>query len=190
MTLWPRTPLTLILTLILMLGLLGCSNPYASRAPQGTHGQSDAVQNPGEPPAPAPPTAASQAPARVQSTPQCALTLFADLYTNWSYRTLTQDQLTLAAISVGAARLTERQAAAASTGDTTISRARVFNHGQLIAVAENLAHPGTWIVVTREQTGSEDNGEYEGLGASYHLTLATVAAAPGGWAVSAWRPQT
>jgi len=182
-----RRVFTLLLAIALASCLAGCSNPYASRAPQS---KPDAAQSPGEPPAPARPTTASQAPERVQSTPQRALTLFADLYTNWSYHTLTQNQQTLAAISVGTARLTEQQAAAASTTDTTVTRARITNHGQLIAVAENLDRPGTWIVVTREQTSSEDNGEYEGLGASYHLTLAEVAAVPGGWAVSDWRPQT
>ncbi len=187
MTQRPRRVFTLTLTIALASCLAGCSNPYASGTPQS---KADTAPSPREPPAPAPPTTASQAPARVQSTPQRALALFAGLYTNWSYRTLAQDQLTLAAISVGTARLTERQAAAASTTDTTIARARITNHGQIIAVAENLDRPGTWIVVTREQTGSEDSSEYEGLGASYHLTLAEVAAVRGGWAVSDWRPQT
>jgi hypothetical protein len=188
MTQPPRHQIVLIITLTLTLSLAGCGNPYAPNASQGRRGQPDTAQNPGEPPAP--PPAAGKAPVRVQSTPQRALSLFAALYTNWSYRTLAQDQQTLAAISVGAARLTERQAATASSTDTTIARARVFNHGQLIAIAEDLVHPGTWILVTHEQTGSEDHGEYEGLGARYHLTLAKVIAVPGGWAVSDWRPQT
>jgi hypothetical protein len=124
----------------------------------------------------------------VQPTPQRALTVFAERYINWTYQTLTADQRTLAAISVGAARRSEQQAAARSVADTTISRGQVWNKGQVVSVSSDLARPGMWAIVTREQTGG--NSEYEGLPASYHMTLARLAPIPGGYAVEQWLPQS
>jgi len=129
----------------------------------------------------------SQAPAAVQRTPTAALTAFSRLYSNWTYRTLTADQRTLAAMSVGAARLAEQQAAASSRADTTIARGHIWNSGQIVSVAGDLAEPGTWAIVTREQTGGST--QYEGLPASFHVTLARLARVPGGYAVSEWLPQ-
>ena len=45
-----------------------------------------------------------------------------------------------------------------------------------------------WTIVTREQTSGA--GEYEGLPAAYHVTLAKLAAVGGGYAVSEWLPQS
>jgi hypothetical protein len=123
----------------------------------------------------------------VQPTQVKALEAFAQLYVSWTYRTLTEDQRTLAAMSVGAARLAEQQAAASSQADSTIARGRIFNRGQVISIAPDLSEGQTWAVVTREQTGGDS--EYEGLGAAYHVTLARLAAVPGGYAVSQWLPQ-
>jgi hypothetical protein len=88
---------------------------------------------------------------------------------------------------VGPARLAEQQAAATSRADSTITRARLSNHGQLLAVSPDLARHGWWILVTREQTTG--GGEYEGLAASDHITLVQLAAVNGRWAVSLWLPQ-
>ena len=76
----------------------------------------------------------------MQPTPQAALTAFAELYVNWSYQTLTAQQRTLAAISVGAARLAEQQAAAASAADSTIAQGQIRNSGQVMSIAPELAH--------------------------------------------------
>ncbi len=124
----------------------------------------------------------------VQSAPAAALSAFSRLYSNWTYRTLTSDQRRLAAMSVGAARLAERQAAASSEADTTIARGHIWNSGQIVSIAGDLAQPGTWAIVTREQTGGST--QYEGLPASYHVTLARLAHVPGGWAVTEWLPQS
>ena len=51
------------------------------------------------------------------------------LYINWNYRTLTRQQQTLAAMSVGAARLAEQQAAASSRSDGRSAAGRIYNHG-------------------------------------------------------------
>jgi hypothetical protein len=166
--------------------LAGCSNPDAPSKAAGTTSTSS-PQNAGEPPSPPPASPASQAPAGVQATPSAALEAFSRLYSNWTYRTLTNGQRRLAAMSVGAARLAEQQAAASSQADTTITRGHIWNSGQIVSIAGDQAQPGTWAIITREQTGG--GAQYEGLPASYHVTLARLAHVPGGYAVSEWLPQ-
>jgi len=178
----------------------GISNPYQHNAGTTTStsaststgtassAATNPAQNPGEPSAPPPPTPASQAPASVRSTPAGAIEQFATLYVNWTWRTLAAHERELAALSVGPARLSEQQAAAAAAGDTTIAQSRVYNSGQIISIARSLTNAKQWVVVTREQTGG--NSQYDGLQASYHVTLAELAQLTnGGWTVSAWLPQ-
>jgi hypothetical protein len=172
--------------LLAAVGLGGCTNPDAPSAVQSTKSDSS-PQNPGEPPAPPAPSPATQAPAGVQPTPAKTIAAFAELYVNWTYRTLTSNQRTLATMAVGAARLSERQAVASSEADTTIARGHIFNKGQIVSIAPDLARASTWVIVTREQTGG--SAEYAGLQAAYHVTLAQLATVPGGYAVSQWLPQ-
>jgi hypothetical protein len=172
--------------LLATVALAGCTNPDAPTAGQNTT-STVSPQNLGEPPAPAPLTPAAQAPAGVQPTPAKALAAFSQLYTNWTYRTLSSNQQTLAAMSVNPARLVEQQDAASSQADTTITRGHIYNTGQIISIAPDVAQPNTWVIVTREQTGGST--EYAGLPAAYHVTLAQLARVPGGYAVSQWLPQ-
>lgn len=185
-----RAPIMPVLTLLLALSALfaaGCSNPDA---PVGGDEASEPAspQNPGEPPAPGAPNPSMQRPADVQASATGALAAFAARYSNWSYQTLAGEQRALAAISVGAARLSELQAAAASQGESTVSRGHIHNSGQIISIAADIDAPGMWAIVTREQTSGSD--EYEGLPAAYHVTLAKLAAVAGGYAVSEWLPQS
>lgn len=182
-------PLRGLIAVCLLLGavaLAGCTNPDAPSTGPHTTGTAS-PQNAGEPPAPAPASPAAQEPADVQPTAPKALAAFSRLYSNWTYRTLTADQRALAGMSVGTARLAEQQAAASSEADTTIARGRISNSGQIVSIAEDATQPGTWVIVTSEQTGG--SGEYEGLPAAYHVTLARLVRVPGGFAVSEWLPQ-
>ena len=125
----------------------------------------------------------------MRSTPAGAITQFATLYINWTWRTLAAHQRELAALSVGPARLSEQQAAAAASRDSTIAQSRVVqpraDHQRSPPAAPT---PKQWVIVTREQTGG--NSQYDGLQASYHVTLAELAQLNnGGWAVSQWLPQ-
>ena len=173
----------------------GISNPYQHTAASASTSTStgslpagNPAQNPGEPPAPPPPAPASQAPAGVRSTPAGAIAQFATLYMNWTWRTLAGNERELAALSVGPARLSEQQAAAAALGDSTIAQSRVVNSGQVISIAPSRTNAKQWVVVTQEQTGG--NSQYDGLQASYHVTLAELAQLNnGGWTVSEWLPQ-
>jgi type IV secretory pathway VirB10-like protein len=187
--------LQVLLPAALTAAIAGCgvTNPYTpsttTRNPTtiAITRTASSAQNPGELPAPPPPTPASQQPARLQSTPERAIAQFAALYTNWTWRTLAADQLTLARVSVGAARLSEQQAAAADDRDSEIARAHLYNQGQLVSIARSLTNVSQWVIVTREQTAG--NSQYDGLQAAYHITLATVTHLPDGWAISAWLPQ-
>ena len=92
-------------------------------------------------------------------------------------------------MSVGPARLTERQAAAASRADTTIARGHIYNTGQIVSVAPERAHTADrWVIVTRDQTGG--SSEYQWLGAAYHVTLAKLAHIPQGYVIESWLPQS
>jgi len=91
-------------------------------------------------------------------------------------------------ISVGAARLAEQQAAAATRADNTLARARIANSGEVLSVSPDLARHGWWVVVTRERTVGD--GEYEGLASGVHVTLVQLASVGDGWAVSQWLPQS
>ena len=175
-------PVCLLLTAMV---ITGCTNPDASTPAQTI--ESSSPQNAGEPPAPAPPSPSAQAPNGVQTTPEKALERFASVYVNWTYRTLSENQRTLATMSVGAARLAEQQAAAQSQADSTIAAGHISNSGQLVSIAREVSRPEQWVIVTREQTGGDS--EYAGLKAAYHVTLAQLQSVPGGWAVSQWLAQ-
>jgi hypothetical protein len=181
-----RGPLAIGLALGVV-ALAGCRNPDASSTTK-TKTADVSPQNAGEPAAPPPTSPRAQTPADVQPTPSKAISAFVALYVNWNYRTLVEHQRTLAAISVGAARLSERQAATSSQGDQTIARGRIYNRGQIVSVAEDQRRAGWWVIVTREQTGG--NTQYEGLPAAYHVTTAQLATVPGGYAVDQWLPQS
>jgi hypothetical protein len=124
----------------------------------------------------------------VKRTPGEALCSFAVLYVNWSYRTLTRDQRSLAAISVAGARRAELQAAASSAADSTLRASRLANSGTVVSIASDRTKAGSWVIVTHERTTGA--GDYEGLPSTYHVTVARLARVPGGYAVSEWLPQS
>jgi hypothetical protein len=165
----------------------GCSNPDAPRDRSSAEEQS-AISSPGEPQSPPPPPASSYTAANAKRSPAEALASFAAIYVNWSYRNLVNNQRALAAMSVGAARTAELQAAARSAADTTITSARIANQGSVVSISSEQREPGTWVVVTRERTSG--TGDYEGLPAAYHVTLARVTRLTHGYAVSEWLPQS
>ena len=173
--------------IVVVLGACGCSDPYAAK-PGGAGTVASSVQNVGEPPAPAPRQDGAGGVFDPQATPQGAIVRFAEVYANWSYLTLARDQALLASMSVGAARLAERQAAASTRADRTLARARISNRGSVLSVSADLARHGWWVVVTREQTFG--GGEYEGLAASDHVVLARAVRVHDRWAVSQWLAQS
>ncbi len=173
--------------LLTALTLCGCSNPDAPTSSRGAAEEAQ-VGSPGEPSAPPPPSPSDSTAAEVKPTAAQALSAFALLYVNWNSGDLFREQRALAAISVGPARIAERQAAASSASDRTLSAAHLANSGTVVSLARDQRKPGLWVIVTHEQTTG--SGDYEGLPAAYHVTLARVANVPGGYAVSEWLPQS
>jgi hypothetical protein len=182
------------LLLALLIGLMpllsGCGLANRGTSPTGANDAAPAQANPGEREGTVPTSESRQlSPQSPAPSAAAAVERFAALYINWTYRSLTANEARLAASAVGEARAAEEQAQAQSTRDTPLQRAHIYNSGTVISVSHAIGGGrGEWVVVTREQTGGDQ--EYAGLQAAFHVTLATVQAVPGGWAVAEWRPQS
>lgn len=169
--------------------LTGCGLLRRTGAASSRSAVAPAQSNPGEGEGTIPAGDSREAaPADPAATAPQAVERFADGYINWTYLSLAGDQGRLAASAVGAARAAELQARTQTARDTPLRRAHIFNTGTVVAVSPVVGGPaGEWVVVTREQSGGDQ--EYAGIGASFHVTLASVQHVAGGFAVSAWRPQ-
>ena len=90
-------------------------------------------------------------------------------------------------MSIGAAKLTAEQTAAARSGADALIASHVANSGQVVAIAPGEGpDAGQWVIVTEEHTTG--TGPYAGLPPAPHVTLAQVSHLDGGWVVSAWNP--
>jgi hypothetical protein len=125
----------------------------------------------------------------VSATPHAAVLRYTNLYVNWRAGQLIANQRKLAQISIGAARLQARQAAARASADTQLTTDHVSNTGQIVS-ADPGSGPATgkWVIVTSEKTIG--TGDYQGLPAAIHVTYATLTHVQSGWVVSQWSPQT
>ena len=125
--------------------------------------------------------------AGIASTPLLALRRYALAYINWRASDLQTRERQLGAISIGAAKLTAQQEAAAHSGAAALKANHVANSGQVIAIAPGEGpETGQWVIVTLEHTTG--TGAYAGLPPGPHVTFAQVRHMDGGWAVSAWNP--
>lgn len=182
-----RFNLLLLGALTVVLAGCGLSDPYGHAPATTTNATAPRVVD--NEVRPAQPYRDTSRPAAPAATPEQAIKRFAALYVNWTYRTLGAHRLQLARVAVGAAAAEQRRGAAESAHDYELAQGRVSNRGQLVGVAARRGgRAGEYIVVTRETTTGIDT--YEGLPPAYHVTLVTVQAVAGGWAVSAWEPQS
>jgi hypothetical protein len=93
-------------------------------------------------------------------------------------------------MSIGPVQQQELQAAAQVAADATLRSTKTTNQGHVVAIAPASGEgAGTYVVVTREQSGSESNAALA-TAPAIHVVLAQVARQGSGWAVSAWRPQS
>jgi hypothetical protein len=123
------------------------------------------------------------------ASPQTALERYATLDINWTAKTVAAVQHKLAALSVGQARAQALQAAASYSHDNVLQASQVANTGTVIAIAPGQgAEASAWVVVTREQTSGQ--GDYAGLPATDHVTVAQVEHIARGWVISSWSPRS
>ena len=132
--------------------LAGCTNPDAPSAGPSTT-STGSPQNAGEPPAPAPCLGSLTGTGRRAAARRRRRSRRSPALLNWTYRTLTLRSAN-ARRDVGRRRAAGRAAGRRiSQADTTIARGHIYNSGQIVSIAGDLAQPGTWVIVTREQTG-------------------------------------
>jgi hypothetical protein len=192
-------------TALLALALGGCASSAPVNAPLGRSIAASAPRPAPAAPASAPvgdppaerggtiPTKAQTAEdsvtrAGVASSPQLALRRYALAYSNWQASDLKQREQELTGMSIGAAKLTAEQTAAARSGTGALIANDVANSGQVVAIARGEGpDTGQWVIVTQEHTTGA--GAYAGLPAAPHVTLAQVRQLKDGWAVSAWNPE-
>jgi hypothetical protein len=192
------------ITSVLALVLAGCASSAGVSAPLGRSIAAGPPRTAPVAPTPTPvgdppaerdgtiPAAAALAensvsPAGVASSPQQALRRYALVYINWRASDLREREQQLAAISIGAAKLTAEQTAASESGTEALVANDVANSGQLVAITPGEGpDAGQWVIVTQEQTSG--TGAYAGLPTAPHVTLAQVRHLKNGWAVSAWNP--
>jgi hypothetical protein len=191
--------LTALVILAVALGGCGISNPYTSSnatttaaagAPVSTTTATDADPTPERGGSIPPASQRSQlATNAADPTPQAALVRYAQLYINWTAKTVAAVQHELAAISTGQARAQALQAAASYGHDSTLQASQVANSGSVIAIAAGQGPAaGSWVVVTQETTTG--SGDYAGLPPTDHVTDAQLAHTRNGWIVSSWSPRS
>lgn len=124
-------------------------------------------------------------------TPIEALSAFATTYINWDAGDVRAKLETLAKRSVGQARTAMQLEAAQVGADAELGQDGIANAGTVESVAPVNHVPNQYVVVTKETTTASDSTAYQGLGAAWHLTVATVRRdARGAWVVSGWQPQS
>ena len=191
-------------TALLGLALAGCGGSIRVTAPLGRSIAAAPTRPAPVAPTPAPvgdppaeragtiPTAAQAAEdsvsrAGVANSPQLALRRYALAYVNWHASRLQEREHQLVAMSIGAAKQTAEQTAAARSGVAALIASHVANTGQVVAIAPGEGpDAGQWVIVTEEHTTG--TGGYAGLPPAPHVTLAQVSHLDGGWVVSGWNP--
>lgn len=122
-------------------------------------------------------------------TARQAVLRYAQLYINWTARTLASHQRQLARLAIAAARQSAELQAESAPADRTIRTAHLANHGQVVSAqpGSGVEH-GRWVIVTREQTTGR--GSYHALPAQLHITFATTTHTRDGWVITQWSPQS
>ncbi|MGH2896714.1 MAG: hypothetical protein ACRDPM_26085 [Solirubrobacteraceae bacterium] len=123
-------------------------------------------------------------------SPVQAVEVFAQIYINWTARTVASHLRVLAQAGVGQARSAMTLAAAQVAHDSSITLGGIANSGTVEAIAPVTGERNVYAVVTRERTTATNTNAYQGLRPAWHVTLATVTAVDGRlWTISGWQPE-
>ncbi len=124
-------------------------------------------------------------------SPAQAVQVFAQAYINWTAATVARHLRVLAYVSVGQAHSAMSLAAAQTARDSDLHRGGIANSGVVEAIAPVTGERDVYAVVTRERTTATNTSAYQGLSATWHVTLATVTQVDGGlWTLSGWQPES
>lgn len=124
-------------------------------------------------------------------SPVQAVQVFAQAYINWTAATVARHLRVLAYVSVGQVHSAMSLAAAQTARDSDLHRGGIANSGTVEAIAPVTGERNVYAVVTRERTTATNTRAYQGLSASWHVTLATVTQVDGGlWTLSGWQPES
>ncbi len=124
-------------------------------------------------------------------SPVQAVQVFAQAYINWTAATVARHLRVLAYVSVGQAHSAMSLAAAQTARDADLHRGGIANSGTVEAIAPVTGRRNVYAVVTRERTTAANTSAYQGLSATWHVTLATVTQVDGGlWTLSGWQPES
>jgi hypothetical protein len=124
-------------------------------------------------------------------SPVQAVQVFAQAYINWTAATVARHLRVLAYVSVGQAHSAMSLAAAQTARDSDLHRGGIANSGTVEAIAPVTGERNVYAVVTRERTTATNASAYEGLSATWHVTLATVTQVDSGlWTLSGWQPES
>jgi hypothetical protein len=124
-------------------------------------------------------------------SPVQAVQVFAQAYINWTAATVARHLRVLAYVSVGQAHSAMSLAAAQTARDSDLHRGGIANSGAVEAIAPVTGERNVYAVVTRERTTATNTSAYQGLSATWHVTLATVTQVDGGlWTLSGWQPES
>jgi hypothetical protein len=184
-----RTPLV-IAALAQLVAASGCQDPcsdqpsLSSPSPTGNReARPGDISRPGPRiPSPAPATA------RGSRSPRRAARSFAVRWVNWDWRTLAEQQRSLAGLATGLLAQRLRANGGSARIDASLARDKPGSRGAVAVIDLRAVGDRAWgVVVTREQ--SYTGGRAELGGRRYRVCLIRLSRARNGWEVSAWEPQ-
>jgi hypothetical protein len=184
-----RTALVVTLLALLVAGS-GCQDPYGSQpslsSPSPTRNRE---ATPGDTRRPGP-RIPSLAPATAggSRSPWRAARSFAVRWVNWGWRTVAEQQRSLAGLATGLLARRLRANGGSARIDASLARDKPGSRGAVAAIDLRAAGDrASGVVVTREQ--SYTGGRADLGGRRYRVYLIRLNRERNGWEVSAWQPQ-
>jgi hypothetical protein len=181
----------LVVTLLaLLVAACGCQDPYSSQpslsSPSPTRSRKATPGDTSRPGPRIPPL--TPATARGSRSPRRAARSFAARWVNWDWRTVADQQRSLARLATGSLAQRLRADGGSARIDASLARDRPGSRGAVAAIDLRTAGDrASGVVVTREL--SYTGGRTDLGGRRYRVYLIRLSRGRNGWEVSAWQPQ-